>query len=68
MPNGSLPAPKEKPSKNPHEKNDQTFARFFANETAMPEMHKDEPHFPAGSIIVREKLLQETAQTPESSP
>jgi hypothetical protein len=65
MPNGRLPAPKEKPSKNPHEKGNQTFARVFANEPATPEMNKDEPHFPAGSIIVREKLLQETAQTPE---
>ncbi|HEX8736092.1 MAG TPA: cytochrome P460 family protein [Pyrinomonadaceae bacterium] len=65
MPSGQLPPPKERPQKNPHEKGIQTFARVFANETALREINKDAPQFPAGSIIVREKLLRETDQKPE---
>jgi len=55
----------DKPQKNPHEKGAQTFARVFANETALTEINKAEPHFAAGSIIIREKLLRETDETPE---
>ncbi|HEY0048878.1 MAG TPA: cytochrome P460 family protein [Pyrinomonadaceae bacterium] len=65
MPNDRMPAPKEKTQKNPHEKGNQTFARVFANEPASQEINNDEPHFAAGSIIVREKLLRETDTTPE---
>jgi hypothetical protein len=65
MPSGQLPPPKEKTRKNPHEKGNQTFARVYANEAAWREINKDAPHFAAGSIIVREKLLQETDRTPE---
>ena len=66
MPNERALVSEEKPQKNPHEKGAQTFARVFANDLATPEMHKDEPHFPAGSIIVREKLLQEADDVPEA--
>lgn len=65
MPNDRLPAPRKKSRKNPHKKGSQTFARVFVNDLALPEMAKDEPHFPAGSIIVREKLLREADQAPE---
>jgi hypothetical protein len=56
----------EKPpkNKNPHEIGVQSFARVFANEAALREISKAEPSFAAGSIIVREKLLQESDATP----
>lgn len=50
--------------KNPHEKGNQTFARYFANELASAEIYKTAPQFPVGSIIVREKLLQKTDEKP----
>jgi hypothetical protein len=59
-------ASNDKPQKNPHEKGVQTFARVFANETALAEINRDEPRFAAGSIIVREKLLQEADALPEA--
>ncbi|HEX8250423.1 MAG TPA: cytochrome P460 family protein [Pyrinomonadaceae bacterium] len=65
MPNERMAAPQEKTQKNPHEKGNQTFARVFANQAALQEINKAEPHFAAGSIIVREKLLRETDPTPE---
>lgn len=65
MPGAEMPPPREKTRTNPHEKGNQTFARVFANERALPEMTKDAPEFPAGSIIVREKLLRENDPTPE---
>ena len=55
----------EKEQKNPHEKGSVTFARIFANETALPQMNLDKPIFEPGSIIVREKLLKKTDETPE---
>lgn len=42
-----------------------TFTRIYANDAALAEISKDKPVFPAGSMIVREKLLTETAETPE---
>jgi len=42
-----------------------TFTRIYANDMALAEISKDKPVFPAGSMIVREKLLTETAETPE---
>jgi len=42
-----------------------TFARIYANDTALPEISKDKPIFPAGSMIVREKLLKAEDTTPE---
>lgn len=42
-----------------------TFARVYANDLALEQIGKDKPVFPAGSMIVREKLLTETAETPE---
>lgn len=65
MPGDRLPEPKETAQKNPHEKGNQTFARIFANEPALAEINKAEPHFAAGSIIVREKLARENDATPE---
>lgn len=55
---------KPKKNKNPHEMGVQSFARVFANETALQEINKTAPSFAAGSIIVREKLLQESDATP----
>jgi len=54
----------KKARKNPHEKGFQSFARVFANEPASLEINKDEPRFAAGSIIVREKLGQESDAMP----
>lgn len=65
MPNGQLPAPKEKRRENPHENGNQTYARVFANDAAALEIGKAKPNFPAGAIIVREKLLQVSDETPE---
>lgn len=42
-----------------------TFTRVYANDPALAEISKDKPVFPAGSMIVREKLLTETAEAPE---
>ena len=55
----------EKEQKNPHEKGFATFARIFANETALPQMNLGKPIFEPGSIIVREKLRKKTDETPE---
>jgi len=51
--------------KNPHEKGAETFARVFVNDVAEAEAEKEKPQFPAGSIIVREKLLRETDTEPQ---
>ena len=55
----------EKTPSNPHEKGVKTFARYFANELAAGEIYKAAPQFPAGSIIVREKLLNVADANPE---
>lgn len=65
MPNERIFRSDEKPPKNPHEKGNQTFARIYANELASSEIKRAKPNFPIGSIIVREKLLKETDETPE---
>ena len=65
MPESRLPARREKAPENPHEKGIQTFARYYANEAAQGEIYKDAPKFPVGSVIVREKLLQQDAARPE---
>jgi hypothetical protein len=64
MPNDRLREREEKTPSNPHEKGIETFARYFANESAQAEIYKDAPKFPVGSIIVREKLLTEKDTTP----
>ncbi len=65
MPNSRLYEREEKTPSNPHEKGTQTFARYYANESAQAEIYKDAPKFPEGSIIVREKLLSKDAAAPE---
>jgi len=65
MPNDRLPEKEEKEPENSHEKGIKTFARVFANELAQAEIYKDAPKFPAGSIIVREKLLNAEDTKPE---
>src|SRR5215213_2967466 len=65
MPNAEIPEKAEKTPSNPHEKGIKTFARYFANELAEPEIYKDAPKFPTGAIIVREKLLNADAANPE---
>lgn len=42
-----------------------TFAKVFANEIAAAEIEKDNPMFPVGSLIVREKLLKADDSQPE---
>jgi Cytochrome P460 len=66
MPNGPLRIPDndDDDENNPHQKGGQTFARVFANDLALGEIYKDKPVFPAGSMIVREKLLKETDEVP----
>jgi hypothetical protein len=51
--------------KDPHEKGKETFTRVFVNDAAGAETEKENPQFPAGSIIVREKLLRETDTEPQ---
>jgi hypothetical protein len=65
MPDEKIPEKREKTPSNPHEKGVQTFARYFANEPAQGEIYKAAPKFPAGSIIVREKLLSAEDAQPE---
>ena len=68
MPSGPLRFPDEDSEdepKNPHEKGEKTFARVFANDLAHGEIYKDKPVFPVGSMIVREKLLKESDETPQ---
>lgn len=50
---------------NPHEKGVKTFARIYTNELAFGEIYKNKPVFPAGAMIVREKLLNEKDEIPE---
>lgn len=50
---------------NPHKKGEKTFARVFANDLALGQIYNDKPAFPAGAMIVREKLLKETDAVPE---
>jgi hypothetical protein len=45
-------------------KNVETFARVYANETAMPAMIKGNIRFGPGSIIVREKLWRVDSTSP----
>lgn len=66
MPNDRIfPRSADKTQKNPHQNSVLSFARVFANELALAEINRDEPRFAAGSIIVREKLVQESNATPE---
>lgn len=50
---------------NPHSFAGATFAKVFANELANSQIEKTNPIFPVGSIIAREKLATEKAETPE---
>ncbi len=43
-----------------------SFGVVYANDLARAEIEKDAPHFTAGSIIVREKLLKADDATPET--
>ena len=65
MPDERIAPLEDKPQKSPHEKDNQTFARVFANDLANAEIYKDVPKFPVGSIIVREKLLKAEDTNPE---
>lgn len=48
-----------------HKAGGKTFTRVYANGLALEQIRKDKPVFLEGSIIVREKLLKETDETPE---
>lgn len=68
MPNGSVFFPDEDSDdepEDPHKMGGKTFARVFANDLALGQMYNEKPVFPAGSMIVREKLLKETDTVPE---
>jgi hypothetical protein len=65
LPGDRIPEKEEKEPKNPHEKGNTTFARYYANELAQGEIYKDAPKFPVGSMIVREKLLNAEDTKPE---
>lgn len=68
MANGSVYIPDDDSDDdpdNPHKKGEKTFARVFANELALGQIYNEKPVFPAGSMIVREKLLKETDFVPE---
>jgi hypothetical protein len=61
-----IPAPIEKKSpQNPHERTTETFGVVYANDLAEKEIQNTEPRFPVGSIIVREKHLNENLEKPE---
>ncbi len=42
-----------------------TFGVVYANDLAKAEIEKENPNFPIGSIIVREKNALATSETPE---
>lgn len=42
-----------------------SYGFIYANEIAKPEIEKDQPKFPVGSIIVREKNKTKDAEIPE---
>jgi len=42
-----------------------TFTRVYANTLALEQIARDKPVFPAGSMLVREKLLKAEDTTPE---
>jgi hypothetical protein len=65
MPSERIAPLEDKPKKSLHEKGVKTFARYFANDLAQSEIYKDAPKFPAGAIIVREKLLNAEDLKPE---
>jgi hypothetical protein len=68
MPGGAVIFPADDSDdepENPHKKGEKTFARVFANDLALGQIYKEKPVFPPGSMIVREKLLKETDETPE---
>jgi hypothetical protein len=50
---------------NPHAFAGTTFARVYANEFANSQIDKTTPIFPVGSMIAREKLDSEKAETPK---
>ena len=62
---GSGSSSSNKEPKNLHEKTAQTFTRVFINSIGQAEAEKEYPQFPAGSIIVREKLLFGTDAEPQ---
>lgn len=43
-----------------------SFGEVYANDWAKAEIEKNSPHFPIGSIIVREKNPTATSTTPET--
>jgi predicted metal-binding protein len=43
-----------------------SYGFVYANDPASPEMEKADPVFPAGAIIVREKMKTEDSETPET--
>jgi hypothetical protein len=51
--------------KTAHEKGGTTFTRVYANGLALEQIVKDKPLFPAGSMIVREKLAKAEDTAPE---
>ncbi len=57
---------KKKEKKASHSQTDLTFGEVYANDLARSEINKDKPTYPIGSIIVREKNLTETSETPET--
>lgn len=54
------PAPKSTPEPD----HSVSYGVVYANEIAAPEMEKSAPKFPAGSILVRERLESPTASDP----
>lgn len=55
-------------SKTPNSENDShnfVFGVVYTNDSAKAEFEKENPQFPVGSIIVREKLTTADATTPE---
>jgi hypothetical protein len=67
MPTGPprFPDDDDDDDKTAHEQGGKTFTRVYANGLALEQITRDKPLFPAGSMIVREKLLKAEDTTPE---
>lgn len=49
-----------------HSSTDFSYGTVYANDLARAEIEKENPQFPAGAIIVREKHFSATSETPET--
>lgn len=58
--------PKKKRENTSHSETDFSFGFVYANDLAKAEFEKQNPEFPVGAIIVREKRETATSETPQT--